>query len=96
MLRGVNAAQERLCGQFPRCSTHTMLKMHNPRGTFGTNKYRYLLEVSAAWQSFVSRGWAARSKEQLLVGAASDGETAIGKTRLVKEAWLARTAAGVT
>ena len=27
MLRGVNAAQERLCGQFPRCSTRTMLKM---------------------------------------------------------------------
>ena len=31
-------------------------------------------------------------KSSSLVGAASDGETATGKTRLVKVVWLARTA----
>ena len=100
MLRGVNAAQERLQEHLrERAACSRAALFWSMYGT-GTILYRTIRSsrgnLAAHRSALTSRAGKPRSKEQLfLVGAASDGEAAIRKARLVKVVWLARTCRSV-
>ena len=96
MLRGVNAVQERLqehLRERAACSRAALFW-----SMYGTIPHCTVRSAAAGviWQPIEALELVELGSHDLksssLVGAASDGETATGKTRLVKVVWLARTA----
>ena len=103
MLRGVNAVQERLQEHLRERAACSRAALFWSTAVC-TVPVPYCTVRSAAagviWQPIEALELVELGSHDLksssLVGAASDGETATGKTRLVKVVWLARTECGVT